>query len=166
MTIKDNDRIQNSFVLRRTVGPYALYPILIIFLILIGLPYMLKTGDWSLLEGPAIVTFFFIAIVYFGTRYRIWWKDNKIIRRTAGFNGIFTTITVEDIERIEQEMSDLHTILKLNRPLRRITIYGNTPEGLTKIDVSLKHFNLADVRRLMKTIHEHRPDLLMPKNWI
>jgi hypothetical protein len=32
--------------------------------------------------------------------------------------------------------------------------------------VSLKHFNLADVRKLMKIIHERRPDLDMPKSWI
>ncbi len=70
------------------------------------------------------------------------------------------------IKWIEQETSDLQTLLSMSRPFRRITIYGNTHEGMKVIDVSLKHFNLDDVRKLMKVIHDHRPDLPMPQNWV
>ena len=34
------------------------------------------------------------------------------------------------------------------------------------IDVSLKHFVNEDIRKLMHLIHERRPDLSLPKNWI
>jgi hypothetical protein len=49
---------------------------------------------------------------------------------------------------------------------RRIAIYGDGSNGHKWIDVSLKHFAAEDIRRLMRAIHEQRPDLSMPKNWI
>ena len=89
--------------------------------------------------------------------------------RAAGFPWALITITqrVEDIERIEQETSNAQTLARMNRPFRRITIYGKTSlEARNFIDVSLKHFNLDDIHKLMKIIHERRPDVPMPKAWI
>ncbi len=131
---------------------------------MLWIPYGLKTHDWRPVEAIGIVIIFFGIAIYIDTRYRICWQDGKVVQRAA--NGAITTIKVDEIERIEQETSDLQTLLSMSRPFRRITIYGNTSEGMKVIDVSLKHFNLDDVRKLMKVIHDHRPDLPMPQNWV
>jgi hypothetical protein len=57
------------------------------------------------------------------------------------------------------EKSDLATMLSFRRPTRRITIYGKDQQHL---DVSLKHFVMADIRRLMQEIKKERPDLTLP----
>jgi hypothetical protein len=108
---------------------------------------------------------FVLPIVYMNVRYRIWWRDGKIIMRAGGFDGVIVTMSVHDIERVEQETSSIRGTVKMNRPFRRIAIYGKTKEGYPYIDVSLKHFNHEDVRTLMRLIHEHRPDLEMPTGW-
>jgi hypothetical protein len=54
----------------------------------------------------------------------------------------------------------------MNRPFRRICINAG-PKGARKtIDVSLKHFWQKDIRLLMTIIHQARPDVDMPKNWL
>jgi len=46
-------------------------------------------------------------------------------------------------------------------------IYTGNPQGESKfIDVSLKHFAADDIRKLMRAIHQERPDLVLPKHWI
>jgi len=54
----------------------------------------------------------------------------------------------------------------MRRPFRRITIYAEGAEITKFIDVSLKHFVAEDIRKLMRKIHDNRPDLSLPKKWI
>src|ERR1700735_1541049 len=98
---------QGSFALRRVVGPYAFWPVIMSVVIIIWLPYVFRTHDVTPLK--AIVAVFIILvspIIYMGSRYRIWWQDNSIVLRAGGFAGIMVTMRVEDIERVEQEASN------------------------------------------------------------
>jgi hypothetical protein len=52
------------------------------------------------------------------------------------------------------------------RPFRRIAVYAQHGSSTKFIDVSLKHFAADDIRKLMRVIHEQRPDLVLPKNWV
>jgi hypothetical protein len=51
----------------------------------------------------------------------------------------------------------------MNRPFRRIAIQGSVAGVPTTIDVSTKHFVGADIRRLVHSIQEARPDLAVPQ---
>jgi hypothetical protein len=76
------------------------------------------------------------------------------------------SINANEITRVALETSDTQTLLSLRRPFRRIAIYASSPNQSKMIDVSLKHFAPHDIRRLMQAIHDRRPDLSIPKNWI
>lgn len=166
MKAKEQDN-NGSFALRHAViFPYVFLPAIFIVITLINIPYMERTHDltpvWILPFGLLVFVF---PIIYMNIRYRIWWRDNAIVMRAGGFAGVIVTMRVEDIERIEQETSNARTATKMNRPFRRIAIYGKTAEGYPYIDVSLKHFNLDDIRKLMRIIHDRCPNLEMPKGW-
>ncbi len=110
---------QNSFALRRSVAPYVGLFIILILVALMTVPYMIRTHDLTPL-GILTVGFFMYSIFpLIGLRYRIWWQDGKIVQKAA--NGAITTIGIDEIKRIEQETSDLQTLLSLSRPFRRIT---------------------------------------------
>ena len=109
--------------------------------------------------GWLFVAFFVVA----GTRHRISWDDGKIIQRAVA--GNITTIQTDEITKIVQETSDVHTTLTFSRPFRRIAIYGKDSLRMKYIDVSLKHFAEAGIRRLMTAIHDRRPDLKIPTRW-
>lgn len=49
-----------------------------------------------------------------------------------------------------------------SRPFRRLVILGrhNVPDAF--IDVSLRHFQMDDIQKLLSDIHEHRPELTLP----
>ncbi len=161
---KNNKNIE--LILHRTIAPYAGIPIVIFLITLLWIPYMIKNNDWSPLASVAIMVALCLLIISMGSSYQIWYSNNTIFRKAAGFQKIITSIKLEDIKNIKEEVSDLNTLLKLNRPLRRITIYGKTSDGSSSIDVSLKHFKLEDIHKLMKLIHEHRPDISIPKNYL
>jgi hypothetical protein len=80
--------------------------------------------------------------------------------------GTLTKIKANEITNVVQETSDLQTLATFSTPMRRIAIYARHADGGKFIDVSLKHFVAADVRRLMKAIHDRRPDLEIPKGWL
>jgi len=166
--IKTNQNITaDSFALRRVVGPYVIFPFVIVLLVIAWIPAGLRTHDWwTGLEVIGSLLPFIIIIVYTMSRYRVIWENGTIITKSGGFGTGERIIDVKDITRIKQESSDIHTLARMVRPSHRITIYAKTHDGTTFTDVSLKHFNLADVRKLMNFIHERRPDLDMPKAWI
>jgi hypothetical protein len=154
-----------SFSLRRTIQPYI--GIVIITAILSGLLIFnaIKTADLSWLEAIGVMVTILIVTQYPNTRYRICWQHGHEIKQIAS-NKVVTTIKTSEITRIEQERSDPLTLLQMRRPSRRIAIYADGSDGQKWIDVSLKHFAADDIRRLMRAIHESRPDLSMPKNWV
>ena len=156
-----------TFALRRTViGSYVLLPAIFVLITAAGIPYIIRTHDLTPVAILAVALILFVLpVIYMGLRYRIWWRDGRIVMRAGGFAGTIVTMDVNDIARVQQETSKAQALAKMNRPFRRIAIYGKTAQGFPYIDVSLKHFNLDDVRKLMKLIHERRPDLEMPKGW-
>ena len=52
------------------------------------------------------------------------------------------------------------------RPFRRIALYSHAPKSGQFIDISLKHFAAEDIRALMRSIHQQRPDLTLPQHWV
>lgn len=158
--------MQNGFVLRRSLSPYVPYPIFGLILIALWTPYVMRTRDWSPIAATGILIIFALLWAYMGMQYRILWRDGNVVMRSGGFRGRTISMSVTDIERIEQERSDPYTLLKFNRPSRRLTIYGKATDGLNRIDVSLKHFRVDDIRQLMRIIHRKRADRDIPEMWL
>ncbi len=158
-----NNQDSNSFALRRSFRPY--WGLVIIFSILsvYGLYYTFTSHD---LFGLSIFFgWIFVAFnTWFGMRYRIFWDDGEIIQKAVA--GNLTKIKTDEITDVIQETSDLQTLATFSRPMRRIVIYARHAEGGKFIDVSLKHFVADDIRKLMRAIHERRPDLTLPKHWL
>jgi len=152
-----------SFLLRLDFKVYLPILYIVILVTMVSLPYVLKTYDLSPIVAIGVGSIIFAHIVYTATFYRVWWKDEKVFRKVYG--GGVISLNVNDIHEIRFEKSDLQTFISLSRPSQRIAIYGSDSEGGKFIDVSLKHFKMEDVQKLMKLIHEKRPDLEMPKGW-
>jgi hypothetical protein len=154
-----------AFVLRRSVGPYVGFTVILVGVTGLMVFVSLKTRDWTPLEMMSVGWFFLAVIVYIGTRYRIFWRDGAVVQRASG--RVDVSIKPDEITRVEQETSDVRTLFSFRRPFRRITIYAEKPRGEGKyIDVSLKHFVADDVRKLMRAIHARRADLTLPKHWM
>ncbi|SRR6266851_78384 len=153
-----------SFALRRTFQPYVAE--FIIFSVITGLLIFdfFRTHDMSWIILIVLLWAIAIATQYPNARYRIFWESGKI--KQVAVYGDPTVIELSEINKIAEERSDLQTLLAMRRPSRRIAIYARGASGHKWIDVSLKHFAAEDIRRLMRAIHEQRPDLSMPKNWI
>jgi len=157
----EQNKQKNNFSLRRRFGPILGFPIFLC-IPLIALTFgSLKTNnfDWIKIVIPTFILLYGF-MLFFQLGYRLIFKDNKIIQRAS--NGEITTIEINEIENIKQETSDTQTLISLRRPSNRITIYAK--EKI--VDVSLKHFKSEDVRKLMKIIHDHRPEITIPNGWI
>jgi hypothetical protein len=147
----------NDFTLRRTMTPYV-GELVIVGAIMIGMVALsLKTSSWPPLGVALIGCCLLLVTHYADLRYRVFWRDGTVERITA--NNIKTTIKAFDISHVVLEQSTGIGMLALRRPVRRITIYG---KGEQHLDVSLRHFALDDIRRLMEVIHKMRPDLALP----
>lgn len=150
--------------MRRSVQPYAAFGLILVALTALMGFIWIKTRDAGALEWLPIGWLFLGAIVFLGSRYRISFLDGVIVQRAFGAGQV--RISTDEITKIQQETSNLGTLVRLNRPFRRITIYGGQHRGkVDYIDVSLKHFVREDVRRLMDAIKRHRPDLTTPTQW-
>ncbi len=146
-----------EFALKRTIKPY-IGELIIITAITIGLIYTsIRTSTLGLSEVAFVGFVLVFATHYPDFRYRVFWR-NDVVERVAT-NKSVTTIKARDISHVALEQSDLAAMLTLRRPTRRITIYSKDHQH---IDVSLKHFAIADIRRLMQKIREQRPDLTLP----
>jgi hypothetical protein len=122
-----------------------------------------KSKDQSIFLVILLLWLVAFATQYENTHYRIFWKDGVI--RQVSVNKFVTTISCPEITRIVQERSDLQSRMRMQRPLDRIAIYAGQGAQEKHIDVSLRHFTSDDIRKLMRAIHERRPDLSIPRNW-
>jgi len=158
--------------LRHSAGPYievlVLYALILSFLII-----MSATHDTlNKLIGPIVVltTTFLIFIsfwIFTNRRYRIIADGDALLMKSVSLLGSsksLISIKFSDITSIKKEVSDVNTAAQLRRPFRRIAIYseGRNSNEIDCIDVSLKHFKIGDVRKLMEEIHNRRPDLVVP----
>lgn len=146
-------KASDDFALKRSANPYVALFIILSGVVLLQLYVLIKTHDWRPLAAAGVAWAFFAWIVFVGTRYRISWSHGKVTQRAFGKKDV--VISAGEITAIKQETSGFSTLVRFNRPFRRITIYSDNDF----IDVSLKHFAAQDVRDLIRRIEALRPDL-------
>lgn len=149
--------------LRRTVSPYIGQIIILSFVTLFVLFISFKIHEYNILLIAPVIWILFIPLIYFGLKYKIFWNNNELFQKASGRSDVY--IKYSEISRVASETSKPGELISAGRPFRRIVIYAeNAQNGGKFIDVSLKHFVMDDVRCLMREIHEHRPDLVLPKH--
>jgi hypothetical protein len=151
-------------VLRHSLVPYRTLGTIFIAFTVWGLFMSIRSGKWGAFESGLLICGVYSLQVAMGFWYRISLQDGVISQRAYGMPNV--SIAIDEITSVGKEVSDLGTLAKMNRPFRRICINAG-PKGTRKtIDVSLKHLWQKDIRSLLNIIHEERPDLAMPKEWI
>jgi hypothetical protein len=153
-----------DFALRRSTQPYQALVLIFGCVTILAAFTALQQRDWTIIGVMPFGWLFLVPIIYIGTRYRLYWRGGAIIQRASGLDDV--SIRSDEITRVVLERSDLQTLVSYRRPFRRIAIYAEHRDGVKFIDVSLKHFVADDIRKLMRAIHEQRPDLSLPKAWI
>jgi hypothetical protein len=152
---------QQTLVLRHSLRPYVAFALPLLVVTGIGAIASAKSGQWTSLWYVVVVWVFFLLWSFFLTRYQIAWNHEAITQKAAGGPGV--TIDIGAITKVRLETSGAATLLSFRRPFRRISIYANDHKF---IDVSLIHFLAEDIHALMRFVHEQRPDIALPKNWL
>lgn len=121
----------------------------------------MKKHEWGIAIAVGVIWLLSFAYFSFGFKYKIFWTNEEIRQEASGGN---VCIRYEAITKVQLEVANSAEFVSPSRPFRRIAIYAERHSGDADfIDISLKHFNLADVRQVLKSIHLHRPDLVLPK---
>jgi hypothetical protein len=144
--------------LRRTVTPYIGEGI-ILTTVIAGSCYVANAKHQPAFYWASIAVALLYAsyVALFGVRYRVSFDDSAITMRAAGGKRV---IRYGEIAAVQYEVRPSQS-----RPIRRIVILGDNTALKNFIDVSVRHFNLDDIAALLKTVHDRRPDLAIPKNW-
>ena len=141
--------------LRRTFTPYIgqtfIFSAVTLFLLVVAC----RGGQWSLLWGAAVIWPLYAIIVLIGLRCRVLYDDTGVIMRASG--GPDRHIRFDEISEIKYEIGATES-----RPIRRLVILGGLDVPDAFIDVSLRHFRLDDIQKLLSDIHEHLPELSLP----
>jgi hypothetical protein len=153
-----------TLVLRHSIVPYRTLGAFFLVIMVWAFVVSYRSGKWSTFESALLIAAVYSLQVAQGLWYQIRIDNGVIWQRAFGKRRV--SIAIHDISSVGQEMSDAKTLVAMNRPFRRITIRGSTAGEAGSIDVSTKHFVAADIRRLMHIIHESRPDLSLPKQWL
>ncbi|MFC4763354.1 hypothetical protein [Dyella koreensis] len=121
----------------------------------------MKRHEWGIAIAVCVIWLLAFAYFSFGFKYKIFWTNEEIRQEASGGN---VCVRYEAITKVQLEVANSAEFVSPSRPFRRIAIYAERPSGDADfIDISLKHFYLADVRKMLKSIHLHRPDLVLPK---
>jgi hypothetical protein len=153
-----------TLVLRHSIVPYRTLGAFFLVIMVWAFVESYRTGKWGEFKSAVLVSGIYSLQIVLGFWYQIGMRDGLIWQRAFGKRRV--SIAIHDISSVGQETSDAKTLVAMNRPFRRITIRGSTAGEAGSIDVSTKHFVAADIRRLMHIIHESRPDLSLPKQWL
>lgn len=154
---------QDAFVLRHNLWPNLIMPIIFLLLFPLLIVVAIKINDWSMVKFMVIFALIVSAFdVWFKIKCNVWFKDDKIFLKVVGG---YMTMKINKIQKIKEERSFNIIYYNDNRPSWRISVYGEASKEPGIIDISLNLFKTEDVRKLMKIIHEYRPDLDMPKGW-
>jgi len=153
-----------TFWLRRSAQPYVALGLILGGIALWFLVDAYRKPDKGTVEAAALLLACYAAFVLIGLWYRISLRDNTITQRAFGKRNV--SISIQDITSVGTEISDLKTLVQMNRPFRRIVIAALRDGHAATIDVSMKHFVMADIRKLMRLIHSARPDLILPSRWL
>ena len=154
-----------KFVLRHSLRIYyGLFSIYVLLIIGLGLLAWLTDNVASMISILSLLTgvfaSYFLILHWINSRYEVFLEKDVVTMRAASLSDdpkAYTSIRIADITAIRQETSDAATAVKLKRPFRRISIYDERNQNV--IDVSLKHFVIGDIRKLMVLLKEKRPDL-------
>jgi hypothetical protein len=157
-------KAEETFALRRSVQPYVTLGAIFGGVAIWALVLAYRKLDRGTAESAVLLLAFYAAYVFLGMRYRISLRDNTITQRAFGKRNV--SISIRDISSVGTEVSDAKTFVQMNRPMRRIVIASVRDGHATTIDVSMKHFLMADIRKLMRIIHSARPDLNVPNKWL
>jgi hypothetical protein len=142
--------------LQRSIQPYADIGLACCLLLVMLTFISAETKTWSpILEFGWLPLLLFAGWVFIGWRYQISYDDEQIVMHASG--SVPTSIGFSEISQVQKEIS-----IGRGRPFRRIVVYAQHSSGKF-IDVSLKHFVLRDVRKLIQAIKNHRPDLVTPE---
>jgi hypothetical protein len=138
-----------DFKLRHSMGPLVVYPI---FFVVIGYFAVQGGGIWWLFILFAVLCFFIFLILWHSVSYR-----NETITGVL-FPHSPVSIKVSEITNIRREMD----IFRLETRMC-IAIHDERNKKVVKVSLSL--FIRDDINKLMKIIHEARPELEMPEGW-
>ena len=155
---------EETFALRRSAGPYVSLGAILCGIAIWFLVDAYRKPDRGTVETAVLLLAGYAAFVLIGMRYRISLSDNTITQRAFGKRNV--CISIRDISSVSTEVSDVKTFVQMNRPMRRIVIASVGDGHATTIDVSMKHFLMADIRKLMRIINSARPDLNVPNEWL
>jgi hypothetical protein len=148
-----------NFTLALSIKPYVGDIATLGLISVLAIAALVRSHQLPILGLVFLIWLVLASDIYQKTHYRVTWESNSIRRVTA--NGYETVIPIEKVARVAYETSKLR--INLMRPTRRLTIYAT---GGEHIDVSIKHFVATDIHRLLQCIHEARPDLDMPSQWL
>ncbi|MES1191929.1 MAG: hypothetical protein ABUS47_12735 [Steroidobacter sp.] len=151
------------FALRHSIAPYRTLGTAFILFAIWGFIDSYHSKNWGFFESTLLLIGMYSLQVMMGLWYRIVLKNDVIIQRAFGKKDV--SLQIKNITSVGNEVSGIKTNSVLNRPFRRVTIYGNSCDGNKYIDISLKHFVEEDIRSLIQIIHEKRPDLVVPKKY-
>jgi Ca2+/Na+ antiporter len=157
-------KAQETFALRRSVQPYVTLGAIFSGVAIWALVLAYRKLDRGTAESAILLLAFYAAYVFLGMRYRISVRDNTITQQAFGKRNV--SIGIRDVSSVATEVSDAQAFVQMNRPMRRIVITSVRDGHATTIDVSIKHFLTADIRKLMQIIHLARPDLNVPNKWL
>lgn len=163
--MSDPHAAEPPYVLRHSVAPFLAFAIPMALVAVIGLYAAYATGTASFL-GYFLVPFaFYIPWVMLIRRYKISFTSTTVFRQASGMTPL--SIDVDAIRTVKLESGGTEDRFWIRRPFRRISIYANASgKDDSFIDVSLKHFVLEDIQKLMRAIQARRPDLQLPHQWI
>ncbi|HWE48115.1 MAG TPA: hypothetical protein VG407_19010 [Caulobacteraceae bacterium] len=113
------------------------------------------TADLNVLWGALAVILLSAYLLWTQRAYGVSVEGGEVIQRGAGLRK---RIPVSDIVRVEKESSISGALS--GHAFRRLAIYGH---GKDLIGVSLKHFEIADIQKLLDILRSSRPDLALPK---
>lgn len=148
-------------ILRRTLTPYIGQTAILIGVTVLTAYVAQEKRQWGLLWGLLVIWPLFAADVYFfGMKYRIWWNDVGVTMSASG--GPERHVSFDDVSEVRYEIASGGEFLSQSRPFRRIAIFGSSAGPSAPIDISLRHFRLEDIEKLLIEIRKRRPDLALP----
>ena len=153
-----------QFELKHSIKPYS-FVFVVICVVSISWMYITFTSNnWNAWWWPLpVLAVYLLKIYFFDLRYSIFYNEETITMQVATWfptPRALTSIKIADITNIQEETSNLRTLVAQRRVSQRIAIYDKPHQKF--IDVSLKHFVQEGTRELMNIIKARRPDLSVP----
>jgi hypothetical protein len=151
---------KTSTALRLTVSPYIGQTLILSMVTIFALWVAYAKQQWGFFWIFLVWVLWASYILFFGLKYRVYWNDVGVVMRASG--GPDRHIGFSEITKIQYETAKTNEFLSQSRPFRRIVIFGDKHDHNARIDVSLRHFRIQDIKNLISAIGERRPDIKIP----